>query len=196
MRSKDIKHRFSLLSADWQQLAADSDSWEQQFPDPRFLGAWRQHRTVYGYTLRDELVYQLKRSLEQTSHFNLESNFLHLLVDEYQDLNRCDMAVIFELKNRNIETFAAGDDDQSIYGFRYAYPAGIRQFQDDFKPSEILRLKTCIRCDKNIIRLAKFFATLDPKRLDKPLEPREGAEEGTVHIFKISQPIFRSPRNC
>ncbi len=182
---KDIKNRFSLLSADWQQLAADSDTWEHQFSDPRFLGAWRQHRTVYGYTLRDELVYQLKRSLEQTSHFILESDFLHLLVDEYQDLNRCDMAVIFELKNRNIETFAAGDDDQSIYGFRYAYPEGIRQFQDDFKPSEILKLKTCIRCDKNIIKLAKFVADLDPKRLVKPLEPRKDAGEGAVHILKF-----------
>lgn len=191
-RVKDVKNYFHLLSADWQQLNADSDTWEQTFPDSRFLGAWRQHRTIYGYTLRDELVYQLKRGLEQSANMNLESNFSHLLVDEYQDLNRCDIAIIFALRERGIEVFAAGDDDQSIYGFRYAYPEGIRRFNEDYVPSTFLGLRTCVRCDRNIIKLAEFIANLDHRRIPKPLISREDAGIGAVHILRFQNQDYES----
>lgn len=182
---KAVKERFNLLSADWQTLDADEEEWENRFPDPRFLGAWRQHREVFGYTLRSELVYQLKRVLEQTEDFSLESDYLHLLVDEYQDLNRCDLAVIYALRDKGIEIFGAGDDDQSIYGFRYAYPEGIRRFNRDYIPSSSLTLGTCVRCDRSIIDLSLFVANLDPTRLEKPLEPRNDAGKGEVYILRF-----------
>jgi len=182
---KTVREKFSLLSADWQTLVADEEEWENRFPDPRFLGAWRQHREVFGYTLRSELVYQLKRALEQTEEFSLESGYLYLLVDEYQDLNRCDLAVIFAIRDKGVEVFGAGDDDQSIYGFRYAHPEGIRRFDKDYIPSSSITLGTCVRCDRSIIDLSLFVANLDPTRLEKPLEPRDDAGKGEVHILRF-----------
>lgn len=184
-RIEDIKHKFNLLSSDWQTLVADETGWEENFRDPRFLGAWRQHRQVFGYTLRSELVYQLKRALEQIGDFSLESDYSYLLVDEYQDLNRCDLAVIMAIRNMGPEVFAAGDDDQSIYGFRYAHPQGIRQFLTDYSPSAALDLRTCVRCDRRIIDLSSFVASLDPARLPKPLQPRSDAGQGEVTILRF-----------
>ena len=81
------------------RLAPDEDNWEQRFPNPEFLGAWREHREIYGYVLRAELVYQLKRALEQYDDITFDS--LHyLLVDEYQDLNRCELAVVKAISDR------------------------------------------------------------------------------------------------
>lgn len=182
---KSVREKFNLLSADWQTLVADEEEWENRFPDPRFLGAWRQHREVFGYTPRSELVYQLKRAFEQTEEFSLESDYLYLLVDEYQDLNRCDLAVISAIRDKGVEVFGAGDDDQSIYGFRYAHPEGIRRFDRDYIPSSSLSLGTCIRCDCSIIDLSLFIANLDPSRLEKPLEPRNDAGEREVHILRF-----------
>lgn len=62
---KETRRLFQQLAADWQQLTADRTDWERTFPDPRFLGSWREHREIYGYTLRAELVYQLKTSLQE-----------------------------------------------------------------------------------------------------------------------------------
>ena len=182
---RTVREKFNLLSADWQTLAADDEEWENRFPDPRFLGAWRQHREVFRYTLRSELVYQLKRALEQTEEFSLESDYLYLLVDEYQDLNRCDLAVIYAIRDGGVEVFGAGDDDQSIYGFRDAHPEGIRRFDKEYIPSSSLILGTCVRCDRSIIDLSLFVANLDPTRLEKPLEPRNNAGEGEVHILRF-----------
>jgi len=186
---KVIKERFNSLSADWQTLEADKENWDEHFPDPRFISEWRHHRTVFGYTLRSELVYQLKKSLEQIISFSLESDYSHLIIDEYQDLNKCDLAIIFALRDKGINIFGAGDDDQSIYGFRYATPNGIRSFEEDFSPSKVLKLQTCERCDREIIKLSLFVADQDINRIKKPLIPRNDAGKGEVHILRFNNQL-------
>ena len=182
----EIEENFNLLSADWLTLNAQKEDWEKTFRDPRFLAAWRHHREIYGYTLLSELVYQLKRGLSQNEDFALESDYLYLLIDEYQDLNKCDLAVISALKDKEIEIFASGDDDQSIYGFRFAHPEGIRRFKNNFTPSIEFNLKKCFRCDRKIIELATFVAALDENRVKKPLECLDNAEDGEVNILRFS----------
>jgi len=180
---EDVKDKFNNLSSDWQSLKADEEDWEKRYPEPQFLGAWQEHREVFGYTLRSELVYQLKRALEQNPDFDIEGPIEHLLVDEYQDLNRCDLAVIKEIVERGAELFCAGDDDQSIYGFRGADPEGIRRFPEDYNPHALLELEYCRRCDRRIIDLASFVADLDPGRIPKPLRPVDDAGDGEVRIL-------------
>ncbi|MGD0081439.1 MAG: ATP-dependent helicase [Methanoregula sp.] len=182
---KDVKEKFSLLSADWQTLVADDADWEKKFADPKFLGAWQQHRKIFGYTLRSELVYQLKRALERVGSFQFDAAYSNLLIDEYQDLNRCDLAVIASFKDRGVQVYCAGDDDQSIYGFRFAHPEGIRRFDKEFLPCTQLTLETCIRCDKEIIDLAIFVAKLDPFRIEKPFKPKPGAGDGEVRLIRF-----------
>ena len=188
-RLKDVAKRFLELSNDWDTLKADNPEWHERFVDPTFLGAWQEHRNIYGYTMRSELVYQVKRSLQQSGNFKVDSNFTHVLVDEYQDLNLCDLAVIREILNQGPELFTTGDDDQSIYGFRHAHPAGIRRFDKDYTPSKLLSLSTCVRCDHSIIQLAEFVANLDPDRLQKDLKPRQGAGKGQVAILRSEDQI-------
>jgi DNA helicase-2/ATP-dependent DNA helicase PcrA len=182
---KDVKEKFSLLSADWQTLVADDVDWEKKFADPKFLGAWQQHRKIFGYTLRSELVYQLKRALERVGSFQFDSEYSNLLIDEYQDLNRCDLAIIAFFRDRQVQVYCAGDDDQSIYGFRFAHPEGIRRFDKEYLPFTPLTLETCIRCDKEIIDLALFIAKLDPARIEKPLKPRNDAGNGEVRLIRF-----------
>lgn len=173
------------LSADWQSLTADEADWERRFPNPQFLGAWRQHRNIYGYVLRAELVYQLKRAMEQDPDFAVDGPPAHLLVDEYQDLNRCDLAVVKAIADRGVEVYCAGDDDQSIYGFRKAHPEGIRRFPVDYQPSEPLTLEICKRCDPAVLDLALFVARQDYERLEKPLHAEDGRTGGKVAVLRF-----------
>lgn len=163
----DVKDLLSQMSADWQSLTADEQEWESRFPNPRFIGAWREHRNVYAYSLRSELVYQLKHTFQQNPRIIDNIGFGFLLVDEYQDLNRCDLAVIKFLSDAGIRLFVSGDDDQSIYGFRKAHPMGIRRFTLDYQQSESKNLNICKRCDQNILDFSLFVARQDPLRLDK-----------------------------
>ena len=52
----------------------------------------------------------------------------HIIIDEVQDLNSCDFQFIDILIQRGVNVFISGDDDQSVYSFRYAFPQGIQNF--------------------------------------------------------------------
>ncbi len=181
-RIADARELFSRLASDWESLAADEPDWK---PEPAFLGAWRGHRERYGYTLRAELVYQLKRAMEQIGDFRIEEPFTHLIVDEYQDLNKCDLAVIRCLVQRGVELFAAGDDDQSIYGFRKAFPEGIRDFPLEYPDAIDRPLEVCRRCDPEILGLGEFVASLDPNRIHKHTRAEEGRAGGVVRVARF-----------
>ena len=182
---KTVRKNLQALSADWDTLRADESEPNPLKADANFVGAWEQHRQTYGYTLRSELVYQLKRALEQHGDLKFDNPLKHLLVDEYQDLNACDLKVVARLVERGCLVYAAGDDDQSIYGFRHANPEGIRRFDKEHAPSKDLNLATCMRCDQAIIDLARFVADLDPARIKKPWQPRPTAGAGEVHLLRF-----------
>lgn len=181
---KEVKKLFNLLSANWETLNIEKGDWEVSFDNPQFLGAWQEHRSIYGYMLRSELVYQLKKALEQEEDMKLDSPIDYLIVDEYQDLNQCDLAIIEYLRNNGTKIFCAGDDDQSIYGFRYAYPEGIRNFLKEVAKSEGFKLTECFRCDENILHLALQVIGQDPKRIAKKLKSMSGLK-GEFHLLRF-----------
>lgn len=190
---KETKKLLNELSTDWEKLTADTTGWEQRFPNPQFLGAWKEHREVYGYTLRAELVYQLKRELEEKGDYlNMEGPPKYVLVDEYQDLNACDLSVIKSLAELNSEIYSAGDDDQSIYGFRSANPDGIRKFTNEYNPSVDLKLKNCHRCSKEILDYGLFVAKQDTRRIDKPIKATDKGKKGEVQVLKFENQCFEA----
>lgn len=184
-RIDEVKKLFQRLSANWETLNADTQDWEISFDNPEFISAWRQHRSVYGYVLRVELVYQLKKVLEQKGDIKLDGPINYLIVDEYQDLNKCDLEVIKNLSIRGASLFCAGDDDQSIYEFRYAYPEGIRNFTKDYEDSKQCFITECRRCDKKILDLADKIIRQDLKRIPKKLVPTS-EQDGEVHLLNFS----------
>jgi len=178
---KRVTELFKEMSADWH---TDEDDWEARFPEAAFIGEWRSQRRAFGYTLRDELVYQLRHALGEGAKPRNVPCFL--CVDEYQDLNPCDLVVIRRLTQLGASLFASGDDDQSIYGFRFAKPEGIREFGSTYPDSVSYPLTTCMRCDRDIITLGVYIADLDPRRLHKELVPKATAKQGRVEIRRFA----------
>ena len=103
----------------------------------------------------------------------------HLLVDEYQDINPTQLEMIQLLSGRDASgLFVVGDDDQSIYGFRGAQPAYIRDFADHFEGGQVVPIPDCFRCQPHVIKAAHgFIAAFNPGRIEKP-EPECKRPEG------------------
>ncbi len=165
---REARELLQAMSADWETLRADDTNWGDAFASPRFLGAWQEHREVYGYTLRAELVYQLKQALDEGA-YAIDDCPDHVLIDEYQDLNPCDLAVVAGMAAIGATIYCAGDDDQSIYGFRHANPAGIRQFTAEYTGAADLRLEECHRCAEPILAYAEHVIDQDIRREPKNL---------------------------
>jgi ATP-dependent helicase/nuclease subunit A len=69
----------------------------------------------------EDLQLEALRLLRETAvGESRRGRFRHILVDEFQDTNRLQMALIEALRGENTKVFAVGDEHQSIYGFRHA----------------------------------------------------------------------------
>ena len=95
----------------------------------------------------------------------------HLVVDEYQDLNPMDLEFIDRIVAQGTGLFAGGDDDQSIYSFRYANPAGLAAFATKYPASGSHTLDGCFRCTPQVVAaaLALIRANAHPNRIPKSL---------------------------
>lgn len=184
-RIEEVTELLRQLSSGWQSLAIDEDGWEESFFNPEFMKIWHQHRRIYGYTLRSELVYQLRKILEEQEKFSFKTSIEHLLVDEYQDLNRCDLDIIRYIANGGTEVYIAGDDDQSIYGFRNAHPNGIRNFTNEYSEVSQFELNVCMRCAKDILNIALSTLKEHPDRIRKNTKCPEDKEAGEVKILRF-----------
>jgi DNA helicase-2/ATP-dependent DNA helicase PcrA len=86
----------------------------------------------------------------------------HLIVDEFQDLNPLDLEFIDGLIGEGVPTFAAGDDDQSIYSFRFASPQGIQTFTTRYPATGAHNLIYVFRCTPTVLQTAEALITANP----------------------------------
>lgn len=187
VQSRRINNLFLELAANWEALEPRQHPKVDPKDRARFLGGWQEHREIYGYTLLAELPYALKNALQD--HPDLEGvDYDLLIVDEYQDLNACDLEALHLIAERGCAIIAAGDDDQSIYSFRRAAPEGIRRFPTDYCGCGDYSLTITHRCGSRIIDWASFVIEGDPSRpLKKPrLRSAESSPPGEVAFLAFA----------
>ena len=78
-----------------------------------------------------------------------------VLVDEFQDLNPVQYAVIRDLGREHGHIFAVGDDEQSIYSWAGADPRVFHTFMNDFGVASTVNLRENRRCAREIVQLAR-----------------------------------------
>jgi superfamily I DNA/RNA helicase len=128
------------------------------------FAAFHFRRTqTYACVLPGEMVQQCVTrmtagTLEPVSLLHIR----HLIVDEFQDLNPLDLEFIDGLLQQGIFTFAAGDDDQSIYSFRHASPIGIQTFMVRYPAAGQHNLVYVFRSTPSVLQAAESLITANP----------------------------------
>ncbi|MGH3935061.1 MAG: UvrD-helicase domain-containing protein, partial [Pseudonocardiaceae bacterium] len=112
--------------------------------------------------------------------------FRHVLVDEYQDTNHAQYALIRELVAPPVEgedpaeLCVVGDADQSIYAFRGATIRNIEEFERDFPAARTILLEQNYRSTQTILSAANAVISRNPGRRDKRLWSAAGDGEPIV----------------
>jgi superfamily I DNA/RNA helicase len=83
-----------------------------------------------------------------------QSQFLHVLVDEYQDTNRAQLEMLRLLCGERKNICAVGDDDQAIYGWRGADVRNILDFEGHFAGARVIKLEQNYRSTRPILAIA------------------------------------------
>lgn len=100
-----------------------------------------------------------------------------VLADEFQDVNRLQFLWLKLLSRDHGELFAVGDDAQSIYGWRGANVAFIRNFLSEFPGGRMIALEENFRSTGHILDAANAIIAGDRNRLKKNLFTSEGPGE-------------------
>jgi len=123
----------------------------------------------------------LRRNEPLCRHY--QERFRHILVDEFQDINRLQYAWLKLLAGGGASLFAVGDDDQSIYAFRGADVGNMRDFEREFEVANVIRLEQNYRSHGNILDAANALIKHNRGRLGKNLWTEAGAGE-PIRVFE------------
>jgi superfamily I DNA/RNA helicase len=148
---------------------------DQAFQDA-LLDSLRWHRCM----LIGEVVPSALNYLRTNPEAPERTTYSYVLVDEYQDLNKAEQTVV-DLLCDQADLAVIGDDDQSIYGFKWANPEGIRTFPATHEGTADVQFTECRRCPRSVVRMAQTLIERNPGRARGPLQPRADNCEGEVH---------------
>lgn len=111
--------------------------------------------------------------------------FNYICVDEYQDTNLAQLKLLKMLCVAHQNIVVVGDDDQSIYSFRYARVENILEFQKDFKNAKIIKLEQNYRSTQNILDTANNLISHNKNRYGKTLftDNDKGLEIEFLHTY-------------
>lgn len=174
------KDRIDAYLAAWARLQHENPGGPIDPLDVDFshdLVGWLQHHEAM---LIGEAIPLLHRYLLSNPMAPERNEFTHVLVDEYQDLNRAEQQVI-ELLGVNGEICIIGDDDQSVYSFKHAHPAGIREWGPACE-AEDFEIAECRRCPTRIVAMANALIAHNQDRQPRTLQARPENGDGIIRI--------------
>ena len=99
-----------------------------------------------------------------------QRKFTHILIDEFQDINALQYAVIRMLAAPQNNLFIVGDDDQSIYRFRGAKPQIMMRFPKDYPEAEQVTLNVNYRCPGTVVEASSRLISHNRRRFQKELK--------------------------
>ncbi len=152
----------------------------------RAYEAYKRERRIMDYD--DQLVYGytiLKNHPEVNAVY--ADRFKYVCVDEAQDTSRLQHEIIKLLVEKSGNVFMVGDEDQSIYGFRAAYPKALLDFSQTYPDAKILTISNNYRSTKSIVSAADSFIKQNTERLNTGKTMKtENAEGNAPTRIKLS----------
>lgn len=134
---------------------------------PLYESALKQAGALDFDDLIAKTVKLLKSNPEVKQRWN--QKFKYVMIDEYQDTNAAQYALVKLLTNNSNNLAVVGDDWQSIYSWRGADFRNILKFEKDFKNTKIIKLEQNYRSTKPILDAAHAVITKNQARSDKKL---------------------------
>jgi len=127
----------------------------------------------------DDILVYTARLLEENPAVRdkYAQRFRHVLVDEFQDTNLAQYALVSQLASFNKNIFVVGDPDQSIYAWRGADWRNVQRFEQDFPDAQTILLEQNYRSRQTILNAAMGVIDRASNRRRKKLFSERGEGE-------------------
>ncbi len=137
----------------------------------RVMARYEERLAAYQAVDFDDLLVLPLRLLERDldARERWQGTLRYLLVDEYQDTNAVQYALLKTLAGERGHFTAVGDDDQSIYGWRGATIANLKRLPEDYPALKVIALEQNYRSTGRILAAANAVIGQNPKLFEKKL---------------------------
>ena len=149
--------------AAWARLQTQEPGFARTAAERAFVDELVDWLTFHRAMLIDEIIPHLYQYLPNNPGAPERAEYAHVLIDEYQDLNRAEQDVLGYLGEHG-SICIVGDDDQSIYSFKHAHPEGIRQWHR-IGPTDDHAIDECRRCPTTVVRMANALIAHNTDRI-------------------------------
>lgn len=153
---RDKRRAIRAFESAWAQLQHQEPGWPDTEHEREFHNHLRRWLDFHRAMLLGEVVPTLLDVLRTDPAIG--PRYRHVLVDEYQDLNRAEQDLVSELGSSGSH-LVIGDSDQSIYSFKFAHPAGILNYSQRFQDVLSLEMTECHRCPPLVVDMANALLT-------------------------------------
>jgi DNA helicase-2/ATP-dependent DNA helicase PcrA len=178
------KQMLAAFEAAWSREQDQVPGWPADEIDQEFHNRLSGWLVFHKAMLVGELIPITLRYLRNNPGADILNQFDHVLIDEYQDLNKAEQSLLDTI-SRNSTITVIGDEDQSIYeSLRYAHPEGIMNFDDTHAGTSDLPVDQCRRCPIRIVSMANSLIQNNVRRSGRVLAPRPGNVEGNIYIVQ------------
>lgn len=155
-------------------MLAEEDFKKHNFNVPGFRDIYREYEGLKRENNLLDFDDMLTRAYEilldnQSILEKYRNKYRYIQVDEGQDTSKIQHEIIGLLGRPNNNIFLVGDEDQSIYGFRGAYPEAILRFEKVYKNARVFLMEENFRSTRNIVSLSNEFIKSNRERYDKNL---------------------------
>lgn len=182
---REVRKRMKAYEAAWARLQRDEPGFAQSAEDLAFERDLLDWLRFHEGMLIGEVIPYLYEYLRSNPGAPERTAFSHILVDEFQDLNKAEQGVIRFLSD-NAHVCVVGDDDQSIYSFKHAHPDGIRNWTADHLGADDLTLDDCRRCPTTVVAMANSLIAVNAARpVARALVPMPQNGPGIVSILQF-----------
>ncbi len=132
---------------------------------------YRRFKLEHSLMDYDDLLVNWRRILEEFPevHDELANRFSHIMVDEYQDTNPIQAAIVRLMAAKHNNVMVVGDDSQSIYSFRGADFRNIMDFPNLFPETRLIRLEENYRSTQKILDLTNAIIDKAQEKYTKTL---------------------------
>lgn len=179
--ARDLLRAFEAY---WATLQHQQPGWPQDPTQQAFHRELMHWLTFHRAMLIGELVPRALDFIQRNPQSPDIQPYKHVLVDEYQDLNRADQALIDALAMKGTLT-VVGDEDQSIYtGLRHARPDGIIQFHQTHPNTHDVALNECKRCPSQPIQMANALILHNHQQRPSTICSAPGCGTGEVYVVQ------------
>ncbi|NLY19864.1 MAG: ATP-dependent helicase [Tissierellia bacterium] len=151
---------------------------------------YEDYKQKYKYIDFDDMLtlsYEILKR-EQYLRNKFVEQYQYIQIDEGQDTSKIQMAIINLLAKKYKNLFIVADDDQSIYGFRGAFPKGLFELKEIYPNLKIFYMQRNYRSTKNIVSASNKFIKQNSIRYEKELIANKDFAE-PIDIIRLEESV-------